>query len=107
MFQLESIHSMGQTRTSFQTTGDMMKKLALLITLVATPALACPDMDNAKDNAPKTAEKDKTEKKETPKQDTTAKAKEQPKKEAPKTETKTAKPEQKAPAKPTDKVSSK
>ena len=90
-----------------------MKKLALLITLVATPALACPDMDNAKDNAPKTAEKDKTEKKETPKQDTTAKAKQpkDPKKEAPPAKTddkaKTAKPEQKTPTKPTDKVSTK
>ena len=88
-----------------------MKKLALLICLIATPALACPDMDNAKDNAPKTAEKDKTENKEAPKQDTTAKAKEQPKKEAPPAKTddkaKTAKPEQKTPTKPTDKVSSK
>jgi hypothetical protein len=84
-----------------------MKKLALLTVLIATPALACPDMESKTDNAPRTAEKDK---KETPKKDTTAKAKEQPKKEAPPAKTddkaKTAKPEQK-PAPKTDKVSSK
>jgi hypothetical protein len=85
-----------------------MKKLVILLSLVATPALACPDMESKTDNAPRTAEKDK---KETPKdnKDTTAKAKEQPKKEAPPAKTddkaKTAKPEAKP--KTTDKVSSK
>ena len=79
--------------------GPIMKKLAILVSLVvATPVFACPHDDAA---APKTAEKakepakeapakeaPKQEKKEEAKPAETAKAKEQPKKEEPKKPTK-------------------
>lgn len=72
-----------------------MKKLAILVSfVVATPVFACPMHD--KEEAAKTAEKDKAKeapKKEAPKKEEakpaeTAKAKEQPKKEEPKKPTK-------------------
>jgi hypothetical protein len=80
-----------------------MKKLALLTLLIATPALACPDMESKGDNAPRTAEKDK---KETPKAKDAKDTKGQDKAKAkPDDKSKTAKPEAKP--KTSDKVSSK
>jgi len=82
-----------------------MKKLALAVAtlfLAATPALACPDMESGhgeKEQAPRTAEKDKAkDSKGQEKAKEAPKAKEQPK---------TAKPEAKPAPKSTDKVSSK
>ncbi|HEU0029485.1 MAG TPA: hypothetical protein VFQ53_02545 [Kofleriaceae bacterium] len=82
-----------------------MKKLVIAfatLALAATPVLACPGHEEATtDQAPKTAEKDKSDAK-APK--TTEKAKAAPVKKA--TDTKTAKPEPKKDAPKTDKVSS-
>ncbi len=84
-----------------------MKKLALAVAtlfIAATPAFACPDMESGhgeKDQAPRTAEKDKAQSKDAKGQD---KAKPQPKE---KEQPKTAKPEAKPAPKTNDKVSAK
>src|SRR5262249_29602854 len=46
-----------------------MKKLVLLASLIAAPAMACPNMDHDEAPAPKTAQKEKAPKAEAPKPD--------------------------------------
>jgi hypothetical protein len=78
-----------------------MNKLVVIASLLVSPAVfACPGMDHADDNTPKTAQKTPGPAKEQPK----APAKEQPKQEAPKPDTAKA-PAKEQPKKPGDKVS--